>query len=105
MLFNIHWSKQFNKYTQDLEDMDGIDTYIISLFNVFNCQVFINQLYTVLEYAMQSDCVLKKTKLFIYTIHFLYNSDSRKCIYLWVLTIVKHHKVHSCVINGFDKKM
>ena len=46
--------------------MDGIDTHIISLFNVFNCQVFINQLYTVLEYAMQSDCVLKKNKLFIY---------------------------------------
>ena len=102
MLFNIHWSKQFDKYTQDLEDMDGIDTYIISLFNVFNCQVFIYQL---LEYAMQSDCVLKKTKIFIYTIHFLYNSDSRKCIYLWVLTIVKHHKVHAYVINGFDKKM
>ena len=82
--------------------MDGIDTYIISLFNVFNCQVFINQLYTVLEYAMQSDCVLKKNQI-IY-LHFLYNSDSRKCIYLWVLTIVKHHKVHSYVINGFDKK-
>ena len=68
MLFNIHWSKQFDKYTQDLEDMDGIDTCIISLFNVFNCQVFINQL---LEYAMQSDCVLKKKNIYLHNTFFV----------------------------------